>query len=799
MNKNKKPIDFTETETKWQTYWEKEKIYTFNQNDQTRPVYTIDTPPPTVSGKMHLGHAFSYAQQDFIARYKRMQGFNVFYPFGTDDNGLATERMIEKTKNVKSTKMQRKDFVKLCEETLIDLRKEYLADWKKIGMSCDFNLFYTTIDKHCQKISQESFIELYEKKRIERKESPIMICPNCCTAIAQVELKDQQKEATLYYIKAKTENKKEITFATTRPELLPACMGISVNPNDKRYTHLIGKKIILPITKKEITLSADEKINPEYGTGIVYMCSYGGTEDIEWLTRHPEAKPIHAMKINGKFNSLAGKYEGMNSSEARKTIIEDLEKENALEKTQKITHTLNTHERCDTPIEFVATKQWFIRYLNLKKEFLTRGNEMKWHPAHMKNRYDNWIKGLKWDWCISRQRHFGIPFPLWYCKKCNQPIIADKKKLPIDPFYDKPQKPCTCGSTEYEPEKDVMDTWATSSLTPQITTALTKHPQVKIPYDLRPQAHDIITFWLFNTMAKAHLHQNTIPFKNIMISGWALDPRGKKMSKSKGNIIHPQELMQKYSADILRFWAAGSTLGEDNPIQEKDLITGKKFILKLKNATEFTANHTKQKKINENPQTQLKPTDKWILSRLTKTIEETTKALENHEYSKAFTTAKNFFLTEYADYYIEETKHRVYNEKDPSQNTALYCLKKNTTTLLKLFAPILPHITEELMQTHFKKEMKTKSIHTEEWPKPEKKWISKEAEQKGKTINETITIIRKHKTENNLSMNTELQKITLTIPKEKKEHLKKDTITEIQKIMNIKKMIVEEGKELKAL
>ncbi|MBI4452876.1 class I tRNA ligase family protein, partial [Candidatus Woesearchaeota archaeon] len=455
-----------ESEPKLIEFWEKERIYAFDPESKAE-IYSVDTPPPTVSGKMHIGHSFSYSQQDFVVRFQRMLGKNIFYPFGTDDNGLATIILIEKMKNVKDRNMNRKEFVELCLKTLGEIRPDVIYDWKRIGLSADFTIFYSTIDEHCQKISQKSFIDLYKIGRIYRKKAPIMFCPNCLTAIAQVELKDAERESNLVYIKADVEGAKEhLVFATTRPELIYACVGISVHPDDKRYGHLIGKQVKIPIINRSVELIPDEYTDMEYGSGVVYYCTYGGVECIDWLMRHPKIKPIDVMGMDGRLNDLSGKYKGMKSGEARKQVIEDLKEEGALARLEKIKHVVNTHERCDTDIEYIATEQWYIRYLDLKDDFIKFGRKIKWYPEHMRARYENWIYGLKWDWNISRQRHFGIPIPVWYCKKCNEIIIADEKQLPVDPLVDKPLRKCKCGSEEFIGEKDVLDTWHTSSLTP---------------------------------------------------------------------------------------------------------------------------------------------------------------------------------------------------------------------------------------------------------------------------------------------------------------------------------------------
>ncbi|MEK6950077.1 MAG: valine--tRNA ligase, partial [Nanoarchaeota archaeon] len=539
-----------ESELKWMQYWEKEKIYAFDPKSKSE-IYSVDTPPPTVSGKMHLGHAFSYSQQDFIVRFHRMLGKNVFYPFGTDDNGLATERLIEKMKNVKGQFMKRKDFVELCLKTLEEIRPDFVYDWKRIGISADFNIFYTTIDEHSQKVSQKSFLGLYEMGRIYKKRAPFVWCPECQTAIAQVEMKDSERDSNLIYIKFDTSIKEKIIIATTRPELLPACVAIHVHPDDKRYKKFIGAKAKIPFSDREVKINSNKDVDMEFGSGVVYHCTYGDMDDVRWIGEF-KIEPIEIMNKDGTLNEKAGKFAGLYVKKARKVVIEALKEENRIEKIEPIRHAVNVHERCETDIEILTTDQWFIKYLDLKDEFIKYGRKIKWYPEHMKARYENWIHGLKWDWNISRQRHFGVPIPAWHCKKCNEIAVADEKQIPVDPLVDKPKGKCKCGSSEFEPEKDVLDTWATSSLTPDIAIELFKDKEIQkklFPMGLRPQAHDIITFWLFNTVVKSYFHHKNIPWKDVMISGWALDPHGKKMSKSKGNVVDPREMLKKYSAD----------------------------------------------------------------------------------------------------------------------------------------------------------------------------------------------------------------------------------------------------------
>ncbi|MBI2559104.1 valine--tRNA ligase [Candidatus Woesearchaeota archaeon] len=757
-----KNYDAKVSEPKWLEFWEKEKVYAFNPESKAE-IYSIDTPPPTVSGKMHLGHSFSYAQQDFVARFQRMLGKNVFYPFGVDDNGLATERMIEKMKNVKGQFMQRQEFVKLCYTTVEEIRNDFVYDWKRIGTSADFNIFYSTINNHSQKISQRSFLELYKMGRIYRKFAPSMACPNCATAIAQVELKDLERMSTLYYIKAQVDGNESTVFATTRPELMMACIAISVHPDDKRFNHLIGKTATIPVSNEKVPIIADDMTKMDFGTGAVYWCPYGDMNDIEFVAKHPDLKVKHIMNRDGRLNEKAGKYKGMNSEEARKAVVNDWEKAEAVVKEEQIGQVVNTHERCGTVIEFVAMDQWFIKYLDLKDDFIKYGRKIKWYPEHMRARYENWIHGLKWDWNISRQRHFGIPIPVWYCKKCNAIIVAEEKQLPVDPLVDKPLKKCKCGSNEFIGEKDVLDTWATSSLTPDIAIELFKNKtlQEKLhPMGLRPQAHDIITFWLFNTVVKSYFHHKNIPWKNVMISGWALDPKGKKMSKSKGNVIDPREMIGKYSADSLRFWAAGSRLGDDLPFQEKDLVTGNKFTTKIWNASKFAFMHLSDYK-GERP-SKINMMDRWILSKLSKVMKESTENFMNYEYSHTKLATETFFWHTFCDNYLEIIKDRLYNADKRGSDarvSAQFGLYNTLLTIIKLMAPIMPFITEELYQLYFRNHENVKSVHISKWP--EVNMEDEHAERIGDFVVKVVEFVRKQKSEKQLSLKAPVKKLTI--------------------------------------
>jgi len=794
-----------ESEPKLQKFWEDNKIFAFNSEDTDREIYSIDTPPPTVSGKMHLGHAFSNSQQDFIARYKRMKGFNVLQPFGTDDNGLPTKLLIEKLKKVRAVDMNRDEFRKLCLDTINnELKPSYTNDWKRLGISCDFNVNYSTIDSHSRRISQKSFIDLYKKGREYRQEAPAMFCPKCRTAISQVECEDADIKSHFNDIIFKCENE-NLIIATTRPELLPACVAIFYHPKDEKYKKLKGKKAKVPLFDFEVPILEDIRADPEKGTGLVMCCTFGDQTDMEWQKAHK--LPIkEAFGSDGKMTEISGKYKGMKILDARKEIIKDMKESKLLLKQENIVHSVNVHERCGTPVEYINSKQWFIKYLDLKEDLRKWGQEFKWHPSFMKNRYDNWVEGLAWDWCISRQIEFGIPFPVWYCKKCDEVILANEKDLPVDPEIDKcPVTECPeCGCREFIPETDVINTWATSSLTPTLVKELFKgkpvyEKLVNSPMDLRPQAHDIITFWLFNTVVKSKLQFKIIPWKNAMISGWMLDPKGKKMSKSKGNVIELQMLVDKYGADALRYMAASCTLGEDLAFPEKDVVTGQKTVTKLWNASKFVIMNLGDKKPEQIAFNKLTNIDKWLMIKLNKVIENTTMHFENYHYFKAKHEVDNFFWNTFCDYYLEIVKDRFFNPDNYSKDeiaSAKWTLYKTLFDINKMFSPIMPFITEEIYQLYFKNFEKESSIAFCNWPAYEKLKDLKDTslESAGDLAIRVISAARKYKSENQMSLKEELAKATISCPNKEKELIavvEKD----IKATAKIKEIAFKEAKE----
>jgi len=739
--------NFKESEEKLKKFWEARRVYASKPG---KKAYYVDTPPPTVSGKMHIGHAFSYSQQDFIVRFRRMFEGDVVYPFGTDDNGLPTERLVEKLKNVRSKDMKREDFIKLCLETLKEITPGFTQDWKDIAVSCDYDLKYSTIDDNSRKISQKSFIDLYKRKIAYKKEFPSMWCPECQTAIAQAELEDKELPSLFTTIKFSCEGK-DLLISTTRPELLPACVAVFVNPADERYKKLIGKKAKTPLFDVEVPIIADDSAQIDKGTGVLMICSYGDKYDADAIKRH-NLKAKIVINPNGTLNF--GKYSGMKIKAARKQVLEDLKNAELITEQKSIVHAVNVHDKCGTEVEFLATEQWFIKILDNKEDWIKLGNKIKWYPEFMHKRYDSWVNGLEWDWNISRDRHFGVPIPVWECPKCKEIILAEEKELPVDPTATK--KKCSKCKIDAIPETKVLDTWATSSVTPQIVSSIC-NDKAEIPFSLRPQAQDIIRTWAFYTIVKSYFHEKTIPWENIMISG-IVSMNGEKMSKSKGNVIDPRFVLDNYGADALRFWAAGSKLGEDLDYQEKDLLNGKKFITKLWNATKFVFmglqdfDGKKPKKFER--------VDELFLDKLNSLVKSCTESFENYEYSRVKMDVEKFFWQSFCDNYLEIVKNRIYNAEGDKKKSAQYALYTSLLTILKLIAPIMPFITEEIYQEYFKKNEKDESIHISEWPKATKEKISEELD----ILYEILTSIRQEKSKAQKSMKAE---IILTIEKEK--------------------------------
>ncbi len=764
-----KKYNAEESEEKWQRFWAERGIFEFNP-DAEGEIYTVDTPPPTVSGKMHIGHAMSYAQQDILVRYQRMKGRNVFYPFGTDDNGLPTERLVEKKKDVDSHEMERSQFRQLCLDTIEEIKPSFIQDWKEIGMSCDFGTTYSTLDESSQRLSQESFIDLFKKGHVVREESPVTWCTNCRTAIAQAEFENVEMNSHFHDLIFKSGGK-ELEVATTRPELLPACVALFYHPGDERYEGFEGEFDDVPLLEYEVPILTDESVDKEKGSGLMMVCTFGDKEDVEKWRKYD--LPLYSIieedgsvdlggnpEIDKKRISELGFDKDMGVKEFRKKITNALKKDGSLVRSEQIRHAVNLHEKCGTEIEFIKTEQWYVEVLKNKEKFLEAGEKIDWHPDHMRVRYEHWVKNLNWDWCVSRQRHFGVPFPLWFCKDCGEVKLAKVENLPVDPLEDSPEESCSCGSDSFVPEEDVLDTWATSSVSPKI--ALEQFGgEAELPMSMRPQAHDIIRTWAFYTIVKAVYNDDEIPWDDVVISGHALDSNGEKMSKSKGNVVDPDDVLEEYSADALRFWSAGVKLGDDLSFQEKDLVTGKKTIIKLWNAMKFSIMHLED---YDGFSGELAPLDKWVLSKFNKVVEEVTDYFQEYKYSKALSSVNNFFWNTFCDNYLEFVKDRLYNPEEYGEQTlsAKHTLYSVALGVLKLFAPIMPHVTEEIYQLFFCKKDGFESIHISKWPVSREELVDEEAEKVGDLAVEIVEKVRKFKSENQLSLKAEISGLNIS-------------------------------------
>lgn len=843
-----------ESEKKWQKYWrgeeishnEKtlkgEKIFAWKNDKPRAETFVIDTPPPTVSGLLHMGHVFSYTQADFVARFWRMQGKDVFYPMGFDDNGLPTERLVEKIIDKKAGVFESENgagsFVNKCREVVEESEKEFENLFNAIALSVDWEQKYQTISPESQKISQASFVDLYRKGLVEKKFEPVFWDIADRTALAQADLVDKEVEGVMNYILFGVEALDEkIEIMTTRPELLPACVAVMVNPDDARYKHLHGKFAITPLFGVRVPIIADEDVQVDKGTGAVMCCTFGDETDIKWWKKHH----LELKVIIGK----DGKIEELPLKQFKEKITEDLKVQNLLTKQEPIKRAVKCAERSGMPIEILVMPQWFIKILDKKAALKQKAQECNWFPEYMKVRIEQWIDGLSWDWCISRQRFFGVKFPVWYSKRKGEEgkiLVASPDQLPCDPLLDLPRDPQNKNGTgfylreEVVAETDIMDTWATSSISPQLSSkgisseifdeleksgklsvdeisqAKQRHAKL-FPADMRPQAHEIIRTWAFYTIAKAYLHsldENgqakktlageqdcSIPWKNLMISGWCLAADKSKMSKSKGNVVTPTALIEEKGSDIVRYWASTSHLGADTAYSEDVFKIGQKLITKLFNAAKFVefvsknANYGLNEKsceaLLEEAQVSSskisEAADLWILSKLQMAVSQANQAFNKFEYARAREKIEEFFWHDFCDNYLEIVKVRAYGLKAEKlanaelsdaqkqtiinqQNSALITLQICLNILLKALAPFVPHICEEIYHSIFAKEAAEKiSIHARNnWPKADKILFNQQFYAIGEAALGVIFEVRKFKSDNNLSMKTTIKSLKVQNP-----------------------------------
>jgi valyl-tRNA synthetase len=770
-----KHFDAAAAEARWHAAWERQGLYRYEPGRPRDETFVIDTPPPTASGSLHPGHVFSYTHSDILARYQRMRGRQVFYPMGWDDNGLPTERRVQnyfhircdpsapsdpdfvleeataKQRKLPPLKVSRPDFIAACERVTQEDEKTFKQLWQRLGLSVDWRQEYQTIDTRARRVAQYSFLDLFEKGHIESRFAPTMWDIDFQSAIAQAELEERMLPGAYHDIEFGVENSDaRVVISTTRPELLPACVGVTAHPEDPRYKALFGKRAITPLFRVPVPIFASDKADPEKGTGILMVCTFGDATDVEWwreqhlalrqiVTRNGRLAPVafgsaeYESADPAAANRCYSELEGKRVDQARAAIVALLARPEGSATgsgaplqgaPRPIEHAVKFFEKGDRPLEFVPTRQWFVRLLEHREALLAKGDEVVWHPSHMAKRYRDWTENLAQDWCISRQRYFGVPIPVWYRLDAEgqpdygAPLLPEAERLPVDPTSDVPtgfeasQRGVAGG---FAADPDVFDTWFTSSLTPQISSHWGTDPvrhAALFPADLRPQGQDIIRTWAFYTIAKALLHENSVPWRHAAISGWVLDPDRKKMSKSKGNVVTPLPLLDQYTADGVRYWAGSARLGVDTALDEQVFKIGKRLVTKLFNAGKFVLAQTAER----HPiSCEL---DRAFAAKLCALALKAGRDFENFQHGQVLQDCEGFFWSHFTDTYLELAKQRARDDaaEPAARGSAVAALRLGLDVLLRLHAPFLPFITEEVWSWSFAEESGHASIHAAPWP-----------------------------------------------------------------------------------
>ena len=765
--------NFSESEPKWQAYWEENQINAFNMDERdSNKTFSIDTPPPTVSWKLHIGHISSYTQAEIIARYKRMKGFNVYYPMGFDNNWIPTEQLVEKDLKINIKEMERKDFIKKCLETNERYVEIYKNLWTRMWLSVDWTKCYSTIQLSTQQLVQKEFVKLYKKWEIISKDFPALWCTKLQATIAQAETEEKEFNEFFNDIEFTLDNGTKLVIATTRPELLPACKAVFAHPDDERYQQYFGHKITTPLGDT-VPLLPDDKAKIDKGTGLVMCCSYWDEVDVYWFQKHELEPKICIDRYGRMINTWLPEIDGLKVEEAREKMMEILTEKWVVRGRTPIIQSKAISERWKVPVEILPVHQWFVRILDKKDILLAQNDKMNWYPNFMKKRSNDRIENLHWDWNISRNRKFWIPIPVWYDINTNEIILPTEEQLerwPVDPSVDLPDG-YTADQVKWETL--VLDTWFTSGLSPLINKKMLERDGFDtsnfFPMDLRPQAHDIIRTWLLYTTLHSYLRENDIPFKNVMISGFVMAQKWEKFSKSKWNAkFDPETLIDQWWADAVRYWAAGWQLGKDMLFEENEFKNWQKLVTKLRNAASFVGMLTEwfDPKADFDTSTLLE-TDKWIIARANETIKKMSEYLDNFEYGLAKIAFEDFFWHDLCDDYLELVKVRLYKPElfdnwEVKKSAWQWTLYNVLFATLKMIAPYLPHITEEIYQNQFKNSDNEISIHKCAFPteilnidNPEK-IISK-----FEKVSEVIEAVRRFKTESKISMWTALEKIVI--------------------------------------
>ncbi|MCL2032673.1 MAG: valine--tRNA ligase [Methanomassiliicoccaceae archaeon] len=776
--------DSVSVEKRWQKMWREEGIYRFDP-ESDRPAYSIDNPPRYTSGSLHLGHATGYSLIDFAARYRRMRGYNVFFPLCFDVNGTPIEVKVEKKHNITKLDLPREEYRRLCSEYANSFIEEMTHHFEILGESMDPTIYYQTDAPYYRRITQVSFVELFRRGLVYKGDFPVNWCPRCMTALADAEVDHKDNTTKLNFVKFGTEDGGHVMIATTRPELICTCKTVAVHPDDKEKQHLVGKDLVTPIYGRRIKVIADPKVDPNYGTGNVMICTIGDKDDLEWVMKY-RFEMEKGIDETGKMTELAGRYKGMPVKDARAAIISDLKETGALVKQEDTPQQVSVCWRCGTPVEYLQVPQWFLRTLDLKEQVLKKADEINWYPEFMKIRLRDWVDSLEWDWVLSRQRIFATPIPVWECEDCGEAVCAEEEQCYVDPTLDAPpvEKCPKCGGRLIGCT-DVFDTWMDSSGSCLYNTYWKRDDALHekfFPMSMRPQSHDIIRTWAFYSILRSEQIKQSRPWDDIMIHGFIMAPDGTPMHSSVGNVIDPIPILDKYGADALRYFAASCSLGTDHAFREPDVVRGKKLANKIFNIGQFVGRFFDGKPAETG---ELRVSDRWIISRYSQTVEAATAYLDGYQFDKAMKEVESFVWHDLADNYIEMVKAR----KDPAVKYTLYNVFLGS---IKMIAPIMPHVVEDIYQEHFAAHEGEKSVHITDWPSPI--FIDDVAIRTGEAVTDITSAIRAWKSEKKMPLNAELSMVEIIGEDAPELQESSQDITETSKI---KELVFSKKAELK--